>query len=191
MAKENNVGMYVGIGVLVLIVLSVLFIWGSYNGLVTSEIAVDEASANVDTSYQRRYDLIPNLVETVKGYASHEKDLFTEITALRSQWASASTVGEKQAASTALEGSLGRLLLVAENYPQLKANENFLSLQDELAGTENRIAVARTRYNEAVRTYNTALRTFPRNMVGSMFGFTSREFYEAESGAEKAPKVSF
>lgn len=191
MAKTNNLGRNIGIGVLVVLVLTGLFIWGAYNGLVTSEVAVDEASANVDTSYQRRYDLIPNLVETVKGYAKHESELFTEITALRSQWASASTVGEKQSASAALEGSLGRLLLVAENYPQLKANENFLSLQDELAGTENRISVARTRYNEAVRTYNTVLRTFPRNMVASMFGFTTREFYEADAGAENAPKVSF
>ncbi len=191
MAKTNNTAKYVGFGLLAVLVLCALFVWGSYNGLVTRDVAVDEAFANLDASYQRRFDLIPNLVETVKGYAAHEKDLFTEITALRSAWAGATSPADKQAKAEALEGAVGRLLLVAENYPQLKASENFLSLQDELAGTENRINVARTRYNEVVTDYNARIRTFPTNVVASMFGFEKRTFFEAETGAENAPKVSF
>src|SRR5262245_37869832 len=134
-----------------------------YNRLVGAHEAVPEAWAQVETVLQRRYDLIPNLVNTVKGYAKHEKDLLTEVTRLRSQWGQAKTTSEKVKAANDLEGVLGRLMVVIENYPNLKANESFLKLQDELAGTENRIAVERMRYNEAVQNYNLKVQTFPSN----------------------------
>lgn len=139
-------------------------------------------------------DLIPNLVATVKGYAAHEEDLFTEITQLRSQWQTASASGDTAGAITAAQGTdsaLARLLVVAEAYPDLKASTNFLALQDELAGTENRVAVARTRFNDAVKTYNTAIQTFPRNILAGMFGFEPKTFFAAAAGSENAPQVTF
>lgn len=169
----------------------IFIIFGSYNGLVRADVGADEAWANVETQYQRRYDLIPNLVNTVQGFADQELEVFTEVTRLRSQWQTAPTVNQKIDTSNQLESALSKLLLVQENYPQLKSNENFLRLQDELTGTENRINVARTRYNEAVRTYNVKTRTFPSNIVAGLFGFESKEFFEADSGAENAPTVEF
>lgn len=162
------------------------------NGLVASQENISATWAQVETVLQRRYDLIPNLVATVKGYAEHEKGLFEEVARLRSQWASARTVGEKVQAAGQLEGTLSRLLLVAEQYPQLKANENFKDLQYELAGTENRITVERQRYNEAVRTYNVAVRQFPGSVVASFRGMTpSDAYFESASAAKEAPKVDF
>lgn len=141
---------------------------------------------------QRRYDLIPNLVNTVKGYAEHEKGLFEEVARLRSQWAAARSVDEKVEAAGQLEGRIGRLLLVAEQYPQLKANESFRDLQHELAGTENRIAVERQRYNEAVRAYNVAVRQFPGSLVAAYRGFApSDAYFESADAAKDVPQVDF
>ncbi len=174
-------------------VVVILIIWfvGMYNGLVRTDETVNEKWGNVESTYQRRVDLIPNLIETVKGYAAHEEDLFKEITAARSAWMKAKTPKSQVAAANQVEGALGKLMLVVENYPNLKANENFLALQDELSGTENRINVARQRYNEAVKAYNVKTRRFPTNLVANMFGFAQKEMFEADEGADKVPEVKF
>ncbi len=188
----KNVGCVVVLVVLGLTVLVGGWLIGLNNRLVALQEGTSAAWAQVETVLQRRYDLIPNLVNTVKGYAEHEKGLFEEVAKLRSQWASARTVGEKVEAAGQLEGSLARLLVVAEQYPQLKASENFKDLQFELAGTENRIAVERQRYNEAVRAYNTAVRQFPGSLVAGFRGFTpSDAYFEAAAGAKEAPQVDF
>lgn len=189
MAKKIIIGLLIAVVVIALIV--VVSLVGSYNRLVTMEETVDGAWAQVETVLQRRYDLIPNLVNTVKGFAQQELQVFTEVTRLRSQWGQAQTVEEKARVAGSLEGALSRLLLVVERYPELKSNQNFLALQDELAGTENRIAVERRRYNEAVRAYNTAIRRFPSNLVAALFGFTEKPYFEATEGAETAPQVEF
>jgi len=179
---------------IVLGVVAVVGLWAvsGYNKLVNYSEAVPAAWGQVETVLQRRYDLIPNLVNTVKGYAKHEKDLLTEVTRLRSQWGEAKTPGQKIAASNGLESALSRLMVVVEQYPQLKANENFIRLQDELAGTENRISVERMRYNETVKVYNVAARTFPVNILATMFGFKKVDaYFEAEKTAQTAPKVEF
>ncbi|MBI4396643.1 MAG: LemA family protein [Elusimicrobia bacterium] len=163
-----------------------------YNRLVQAQETVSESWAQVENVLQRRYDLIPNLVNTVKGYASHERNLLEEVTRLRSQWGAAKTTGEKVQAAQGLEGALARLLVVAEQYPDLKANQNFLALQDELAGTENRIAVERKRYNERVREYNLITRRFPSNLVAGLTGFkTSDAYFKSAEGAGEVPKVEF
>ncbi len=170
------------------------FAWGMgvYNRLVTTQESVSAAWGQVEVVLQRRYDLIPNLVETVKGYAKHEQETFQNITKYRSQWGNAKNPDEKMAASQGLEGSLARLLVVLENYPQLKANENFLKLQDELAGTENRIAVERQRYNQAVLEYNLTCKRVPGNIVAKLFGFEKKNSYVvAPEKAQEAPKVAF
>jgi LemA protein len=165
---------------------------GIRNQLVTLDEEIDAAWAQVDTVLQRRYDLIPNLVNTVKGYATHEKGVFEEVSRLRSQWREAGTTDEKARASTQLEGALGRMLLVVENYPELKANQNFIALQDELAGTENRISVERRRYNESVRAYNTHIRRFPNNTVANWMGMVRRDaYFESDTAAKTAPQVAF
>ncbi|GAB4250911.1 MAG: LemA family protein [Acidobacteriota bacterium] len=189
MAKKILIGLLIAVVVVGLIV--VVSLIGTYNRLVTMEETVDGAWAQVETVLQRRYDLIPNLVNTVKGYAQQEQQVFTEVTRLRSQWGQAQTVEEKARVAGSLEGALSRLLLVVERYPELKSNQNFMALQDELAGTENRIAVERRRYNEAVRAYNTAIRRFPTNLVAALFGFTEKPYFEAAEGAETAPRVEF
>ncbi len=173
------------------VLLLILWTIGSYNGLVSAEVGVDTAWGQVQSVYQRRADLVPNLVETVKGIRDFEKETFLAITEARSRWQTASTPQEQVAATNQLESAIGRLLVVVENYPQLKSNENFLALQDELAGTENRINVERQRYNEAVGAYNKKVRVFPGVIVASMFGFEKREFFAAEAGAENAPTVDF
>lgn len=183
----------VSIGLLVLVVLIAgLTLKGTYNRIVVLDEAVNSSWAQVETVLQRRYDLIPNLVNTVKGFAQQEERVLTEVSRLRSQWGEAKTVSEKAQTASALEGALGRLMVVVEKYPELKSNQNFLALQDELTGTENRVSVERRRYNEAVRTYNTAVRTFPANLVGGMFGFGPRDgYFRAQEGAAQAPKVEF
>ena len=163
-----------------------------YNNLVNLDEGVNTAWAQVETVLQRRYDLIPNLVNTVKGYAQHEKGVLEEVTRLRSQWGEAKGTEAKAKAANELESALGRLMVVVEKYPDLKANQNFLSLQDELAGTENRISVERRRYNDAVRAYNVAIRRFPANMAAGALGFAKRAVYfEADKEAKTAPKVQF
>ena len=178
------------IGVVLLLVLGSSV--PTYNALVQRRETIRESWAQVENVLQRRYDLIPNLVNTVKGYAAHERGVLEEVTRLRSQWGAAKTVDEKVASAQQLEGALGRLMVVLERYPDLKASQNFLALQDELAGTENRIAVERRRYNEAVKTYNVLVRGFPSNVIATLTGFRPSEaYFQAAESAQQAPKVEF
>ncbi len=180
------------IGILVVVLVLGFWLVGIYNGLVGKDQNVKQSWAQVESQLQRRYDLIPNLVATVKGYAKHEKEVFENVTAARSAWANAKSSGEKVKAANQMEGFLGRLIAVAENYPQLRASENFRALQDELAGTENRVAVARMRYNEAVQDYNTTARSIPTVAFVGMFGFDrEKTFFEAAQEAKEAPQVKF
>ena len=164
---------------------------GNYNKFVQMDVGIKAAWSQVENQLQRRYDLIPKLMETVKGYAKQEKDVLVEVTNARSKVGGASTVPDKIAANNELTGALSRLMVVVERYPDLKSNQNFMKLQDELAGTENRIAVERMRYNDAVKIYNQAIRTFPANFVAGMFGFKEAAFFEAPKEAKTAPKVKF
>jgi LemA protein len=177
--------------ILLVIVMIVGSAIGSKNRFVSLDEAVTAQWANVETVLQRRFDLIPNLINTVKGYAVHEKGLLTEITRLRSQWGVAATPDEKIKAAGEMQGALSRLLLVAENYPELKANQNFLALQDELAGTENRISVERRRYNETVQGYNTSIRRFPGSVWAGLFKFERRTAFESAPEASIVPRVEF
>ena len=162
-----------------------------YNKLVTSSESVDNAWSQVQNVLQRRADLIPNLVETVKGYAAHEKEIFTEVANARSRLLAAKTPDQAEAADQAMTSALGRLLAIAEAYPQLKANENFIRLQDELAGTENRISVERKRYNDTVQAHNTRIKRFPTNLVAKVTGFDRRTYFEASRTAQDVPRVDF
>ncbi len=164
---------------------------GAYNKLVALDEGVNSAWAQVENQLQRRLDLIPNLVNTVKGYAEHEMDVLTAVTNARSRVGSAQTIPEKIDANRQLTSALGRLLVVVENYPNLKADQNFLALQSQLEGTENRIAVERRRYNETTRTYNTVVRKFPDNIIANMFGFERKSFFEAAEEAKQVPEVKF
>ena len=177
--------LFIIIGIPVLVGIS------TYNRLTAFDESVNNSWANVDTVLQRRYDLIPNLVNTVKGYASHERELLEEVTRLRSQWGNARTVSEKAQAASMMEGALGRLMVVVEKYPDLKANQNFLALQDELSGTENRISVERRRYNEAVKVYNTCVRRFPAVFYARLLGFERKIPFKAAEMAKTVPKVEF
>jgi LemA protein len=177
--------------ILILVGLFYSFFKGTYNQFVTLDEGVKSAWAQVENQLQRRYDLIPNLVETVKGYARQEKDVLIEVTNARARVGGASTVPDKIQANNELSGALSRLLVVVENYPDLKSNVNFLRLQDELAGTENRIAVERKRYNDMVKTYNVLIRSFPSNMLAGIFGFDKAAFFEAPAGAKTVPQVKF
>jgi LemA protein len=167
------------------------FVKGTYNSLVMLDEGVKAAWAQVENQLQRRYDLIPNYVETVKGFAKQEKEVFIKVTEARSRVGGATTVPDKIEANNALSSALSRLLVVVEQYPQLKSDQNFLRLQDELAGTENRIAVERRRYNETVKTYNIKVRTFPTNILAGMFGFEKATFFEIPEAAQEVPKVEF
>jgi LemA protein len=189
------------VGVIVLVVI-IIFSWvsGKYNGLVKSEEATKQAWAQVQNVYQRRSDLIPNLVETVKGYAAFEKSTFIEVTNARAKASQVTVDPTKltpdqiqkfQGAQDGLSQSLGRLMVVMEKYPELKANQNFLELQAQLEGTENRIAVERRNFNEVVQFYNVNVRSFPNNIFAGMFGFQQKGYFQAEAGAEKAVKVKF
>lgn len=175
------------VGVIVLALIALVLI---YNRLVQLKVRIDNAWAQIDVQLKRRYDLIPNLVETVKGYAKHEKSVFENVTKYRAQLVTGSPA-EKAKANDLLTGALKSLFAVAENYPQLKANENFKALQDELAGTENKISYVRMAYNDTVMEYNTAIATFPNNLISGMLGFTARQFFEAEGAAKGAVKVQF
>ena len=172
-------------------VVAVLGLWAvaTYNGLIGLDQSVAAQWAQVETQYQRRYDLIPNLVNTVKQYQQFETNLLTELTSLRSQWSAAKTVDEKVAVGSATDSAISRLLLVYENYPELKSITAVSSLMDELAGTENRVSVERMRYNTAVQSYNTAIKTFPTNLLAGAFGFTQKAYFTSVAGAETAPVV--
>ena len=194
MAARVNPWIVVGL-VLGVLLLTALFIGGyvrsTYNGMVAQQEQIRTSWAQVENQLQRRYDLIPNLVETVKGYAKQETTIFTAIADARARIGSAQTVSEKIEANNQLSSGLARLLVVVENYPLLRSSENFLRLQDELAGTENRLAVERMRYNEAVRVYNVRVRQFPANLVASAFNFGQHPLFEAPAAAKEAPPVKF
>jgi LemA protein len=180
--------------ILVLLVpaLLVLFVIGIYNALVRLRNQVDNAWSQIDVQLKRRHDLIPNLIETAKGYMKHERGTFEAITQARSQAMGAKTVAESSKAEGALGEALSKFMLVVENYPDLKANQNFLALQEELTGTENRIAFARQSYNDQVLFFNNKIQMFPSNIIAGMFAFGKREFFEIEVAAEReVPKVSF
>jgi len=181
------------LGVIVVLVLAFFgFAMSARNTLVTEQEAIKNQWADVDVVLQRRADLIPNLVETVKGFAKQEQTVIKSVTDARAALVGAHTPGEKIQANNQLDGALGRLLVVVENYPQLRSNENFLRLQDELAGTENRIAVERRKYNEVVQRYNTDIQIFPNNLIAGMFNFQrNNDYFTTEPGARTAPKVNF
>lgn len=188
--------------IIIIAVLAVIVVYGitSYNSMVAQDEAVGTAWSNVENQYQRRADLIPNLVNTVKGYAAHEKETFDAVVSARAK-ATQTTISideltpEKMEAYQKTQGAVGsalsRLLAVTENYPDLKANENFQTLQAQLEGTENRISVERRKFNEVAKAYNTNIRRFPKNIFAGMFGFEKRPYFEAEEGSEKAPEVKF
>ena len=193
----KNKGLWIILGIVAVVV-----IWAvsGYNSLVSNEENVGKAWANVESAYQRRTDLIPNLVNTVKGYASHEQATLQQVVEARSKATSihvdASTATPEQMqqwihAQQEVGSALGRLIAISESYPTLRANENFLALQTQLEGTENRIKTERDRYNEAVKEFNVKIRRFPTNILASLFGFERREMFEAEAGAEQAPEVQF
>ncbi|HUV82758.1 MAG TPA: LemA family protein [archaeon] len=188
-SKNTLLAVFGAIAIIILLIGGWFFI--TYNGLVAAEESVDAQWAQVESQYQRRADLIPNLVETVKGFAAQEKEIFIEVTKYRSQWSEATTQEEKIEAARGMDSALARLLVVVENYPQLKSNENFLTLQAQLEGTENRVAVERMRYNEKVRDYNTRTKKMPTVFIANMFGFDSKLYFEAEEGAEDVPDVKF
>ncbi len=187
--------------VLGIVALLVIFGISSYNGLVEKQETVNQSWAQVENQYQRRSELIPNLVNTVKGAADFEQETLTDVTEARSRAASIQVTADDlndpqklaqfQEAQQQLSGALSRLLVTVERYPELKANQNFLELQSQLEGTENRIATERMRFNQAVQTYNTSIRTFPTNLFAGIFGFDSKAYFEADEGAQDAPEVNF
>ena len=194
---KKNLGWIIPVGIIVILVIWAI---GGYNGMVKMDEQVQNKWANVETQYQRRADLIPNLVSTVKGYAKHEQQTLEDVVKARSEATQVKVDAENltpeklaafQKAQSGVSSALGRLLAVAENYPDLKANQNFLELQSQLEGTENRITVARKDFNDAAKSYNQLIRQFPKNILAGMFGFEKKSYFEAEAGSEKAPKVEF
>jgi len=177
-------GIWIVVGVLVLLVVSVILL---FNRLVALRNRVDNGWSQIDVQLRRRYDLIPNLVEAVKGYATHEKTLFEDITRARTEAQAAGDVGQQASAENQVTAGLGKLIAVAENYPELKANENFLALQEELTGTESKIAYARQFYNDQVMRLNTAIQSFPSNLIANLFKFTPREFFEIDDPGTRGP----
>ena len=194
---KKNLGWIIPVGIIVVLVMWAI---GGYNGMVKMDEQVQNKWANVETQYQRSADLIPNLVSTVKGYAKHEQQTLEDVVKARSEATQLKVDAENltpeklaafQKAQSGVSSALGRLLAVAENYPDLKANQNFLELQSQLEGTENRITVARKDFNDAAKSYNQSIRQFPKNILAGMFGFEKKSYFEAEAGSEKAPKVEF
>ncbi|MBB6630833.1 LemA family protein [Clostridium algidicarnis] len=175
---------------LVILVITIPFV-GSYNSMVTSQQKVNTAESNIDAQLQRRSDLIPNVVETVKGYAAQESEIFTQVAEARSKLAGATTTEEKAAADQELTGAVGRLLAISERYPDLKSDQVFRDLTVQLEGTENRISVSRQNFNDAASEYNTSIKRFPRNIVAGMFGFKEKPYFKADEAAKEAPKVEF
>ncbi len=187
---KNNI--LISLGIIVGIVVLVGFWYvATYNSLIRLNEEANNKWAQVETQYQRRVDLIPNLVSTVKGAAGFEKSTLEDITRLRSQWQTAPSVEQKVSTANQIESAISKLLVVAENYPQLRATENFRSLQDELANTENKVAVERGRYNEAIRNFNARIKTFPTSIVAGNLRYTDRAYFSAKPGAENAPEVKF
>lgn len=177
---------------LIIIVALVAFVIATYNGLVQAKLKVDNAWSQIDVQLQRRFDLIPNFVETVKGYMAHENETFEKIAALRTSWANANSVSEKASIDNQLSDALKTIMAVSEGYPDLKANQNFADLSEELRNTENKISFSRQFYNDTVTMYNTKLEVFPSNIIASMFHFTARDLFEAENEeARKNIKVDF
>ena len=170
--------------------LLVLFVWSSYNSLTRASIAVDTQWAQVETVYQRRFDLIPNLVASVQGIMKQEKEVFLAIADARTRYSGAVTPSDKAAAASQVEGALGRLLVITENYPTLKSSDAVQSLMAQLEGSENRISVERNRYNQEVSAYNLMTKTFPKNLLAKLFGFSEKSFFKADAPASSAPKVN-
>ena len=177
------------IGVVVVLVL--LYVMGTYNSLVGLTVSADTQWKQVETQYQRRFDLIPNLVESAKGVMKQEQAVFDAIAQARTQYSGATTPDQKAAAATQVESALGRLLVITENYPQLKSSETVQSLMTQLEGTENRISVERMRYNDTIKDYNLKVMRFPSSVIASLFGFAGRQYFNAVSGSEQAPQVKF
>lgn len=203
MTKKAKTGCLIAAAVAILLIIIVISsLVGSYNNMVKLDEGVKEKWSQVENVYQRRYDLIPNLVETVKGYAKHEQETFTQVTEARAKAGGTFNISEQvlndpamfqkfQQAQAGLSGALQRLMVVVEKYPELKANQNFLALQDQLEGTENRIAVERKRFIEAARYYNTYIKQFPKMILANMFGFKEKQYFQSAEGSEEAPKVEF
>lgn len=187
---NKKLWLWIGIPVAI-ILLGVLWYVGIYNSLIRLNEQVNNKWAQVETQYQRRVDLIPNLVNTVKGATNFEQKTLEDITNARSQWQAAINPDQKVQAANNIESALARLLVVVENYPQLKATQNYLALQDELANTENKVAVERQRYNDAVRDFNARIKTFPSSIVARNLGYTDKTYFQAKAGAENAPNVNF
>lgn len=186
--SKGRAAIWVVLGIVIALV-----IYGitQYNSLVSIRENVDNQRSNIDTMLQRRVDLIPNLVNTVKGYAKHEKQVIEDVSNARAKLAGAGSMEEKAQADSQLSGALSRLLMVVENYPDLKANQQFIALSDELAGTENRIAVARKDYNDSVKNYNAKIKRFPSNIFANMMGLEKAEYFQAAEGAQQVPEVNF
>ena len=188
MKKKGTVILVTVIGI---VLLCVIWVVSGYNALVAKNLAVENAYSNIQSQLQRRADLIPNVVNTVKGYAAHETAVFDAVNEARTKMIGAQTPADSLAADGELTQALGRLFAVSEAYPELKASENFAALQDELEGSENRVNTARLDYNEAVKSLNTKIRSFPSNLIAGMFGFAEKEMFQAQESAQQAPQVSF
>lgn len=186
--KKSSIGL---IGIVVVIVIIGIIMIGAYNSMVSKQEIVESSLSDLDIMLQRRADLIPNLVNTVKGYTNHENEIIDKVTEARTKLVNANGVEEKSNANNELSSSLNALMLVVENYPDLKSSENYKQLSDELAGTENRIAVARKDYNNSVKTLNTAIKKFPNNILAGMFGFEQAKYFEADEKSSEVPNVNF
>ena len=186
--KKSSIVVLVLIAIIIIVI--AMFV-SSYNGIIAKSEEVDNKFATIDTQLERRGDLIPNLVNTVKGYAKQEQDVINSVTEARTKLAGATTVSDKAKADEELTGALNRLMVVVENYPDLKSSQNFIQLSDELAGTENRIATARRDYNEAVKEYNLKIKRFPTNIIAGMFGYSKRDYFEASEQSKEVPNVNF
>lgn len=186
--KKSNI---IILTVVAIIIIAIIMLSSSYNGIVAKSEEVDNKFSTIDTQLQRRADLIPNLVNTVKGYASQEQEVINSVTEARAKLAGANTVSEKAEADGELTSALNRLMIVVESYPDLKSSQNFIQLSDELAGTENRIATARRDYNEAVKEYNLKIKKFPTNLMAGMFGYEEADYFEASEQSQEVPNVSF
>lgn len=186
--KKSSIILLVVVAIVAILAISMI---GSYNGLVSKKEVVSQKLSDLDTTLQRRADLIPNLVNTVKGFTDHENEVIEKVTSAREKLVGANSIEDKQKANDELSESLKSLMVVVENYPDLKSSENFLNLQTELAGTENRIAVARRDYNDAVKNYNASIKKFPTNIMAGMFGFGEEKYFEANEKAQEVPSVNF